>query len=48
MKRCSTALITRETQIRTIMRYHLTAVRMAIIKKSAIVLTSLTKLKIVT
>ena len=34
MKRCSTSLIIREMQTRTIRRYHLTAVRMAIIKKS--------------
>ena len=34
IKRCSTPLITREMQIRTPMRYHLTLVRMAIIKKS--------------
>ena len=34
MKRCSTLLIIIEMQIRTTMRYHLTLIRMAIIKKS--------------
>ena len=34
MKRCSTSLTTRELQIKTTMRYHLTSVRMGAIQKS--------------
>ena len=35
MERCSTSLTIREMQIKTIIKYHLTQIRIAIIKKSA-------------
>ena len=34
MQRCSTSLVIKEMQIKTTIRYHLTPVRMVIIKKS--------------
>ena len=37
MKRCSTSLVTREKQNESMMRYHFTSIRMAIIKRHTII-----------
>ena len=41
MKRCSTSLLTRETQIKTKMSYHFLSIRMAIIKLTEITVSKL-------